>query len=340
MEQMEHTGFPSDETLASFLDGKLDPETRRRVMEHMTTCDECYATVIGGGGTTDTVLEIPGGHRSRILSIRWMSAIAAVMAIVVVGPVVMRQLDRPGLPTLAAAAPPQRRIEARLTEFPYQRMDVKRGGGSSGDDQTPLYLRPDYYRFDAAAARVKEEADKRQTPDALHALAVSQLVLGNYTGALTTFKSALRRQTGQADFFSAINKSTDAALLSDLSAAALQGAGAGDDAQLRLAALEAAQRAWRLHQTSEIAFNRALALEEMKDFPHAQTAWNDFLRLESDARWRDEAEIHLRNLRSKPSAGMWDQSKDHILRGEDITRNVARFPMQARMWTEDELLPD
>src|SRR5258706_16081748 len=47
---MEHTGFPSDETLAAFLDGRLDPDTRRRVVEHMTTCDECYSVVMGAGG--------------------------------------------------------------------------------------------------------------------------------------------------------------------------------------------------------------------------------------------------------------------------------------------------
>src|ERR1700719_3559751 len=46
---MEHAGFPSDETLAAFLDGRLDPETRRRVIEHMTTCDECYSVVASGG---------------------------------------------------------------------------------------------------------------------------------------------------------------------------------------------------------------------------------------------------------------------------------------------------
>ena len=46
---MEHTGFPSDETLAAFLDGRLDPETRRRVIEHMTTCDECYSVVAAAG---------------------------------------------------------------------------------------------------------------------------------------------------------------------------------------------------------------------------------------------------------------------------------------------------
>src|SRR5437763_14755509 len=43
---MEHSGFPSDETLAAFIDGRLDDVTRRRVVEHMTTCDECYAVCL------------------------------------------------------------------------------------------------------------------------------------------------------------------------------------------------------------------------------------------------------------------------------------------------------
>ena len=43
---MEHTGFPSDETLAAFIDGRLDAETRANVIAHMTTCSECYSVFL------------------------------------------------------------------------------------------------------------------------------------------------------------------------------------------------------------------------------------------------------------------------------------------------------
>ena len=46
-DRVDHAEFPSDETLAAFIDGRLDPEMRRRVVEHMATCPECYDVVLG-----------------------------------------------------------------------------------------------------------------------------------------------------------------------------------------------------------------------------------------------------------------------------------------------------
>jgi len=43
---MEHSGFPSDETLAAFIDGTLDPDERQRVLDHLVTCDECRNNVL------------------------------------------------------------------------------------------------------------------------------------------------------------------------------------------------------------------------------------------------------------------------------------------------------
>jgi CHAT domain-containing protein len=45
-ERMEHSGFPSDETLAAFIDGTLEPEERQRVLDHLITCDECRNNVL------------------------------------------------------------------------------------------------------------------------------------------------------------------------------------------------------------------------------------------------------------------------------------------------------
>src|SRR3954464_3949919 len=49
---MEHTGFPSDETLAAFIDGRLDAETRAKVIAHMVTCAECYAVFLSATETS------------------------------------------------------------------------------------------------------------------------------------------------------------------------------------------------------------------------------------------------------------------------------------------------
>src|SRR5213592_1840720 len=46
--QTEHSPFPTDETLAAYIDGRLDKETRKRVVEHMAECPECFDVVMGG----------------------------------------------------------------------------------------------------------------------------------------------------------------------------------------------------------------------------------------------------------------------------------------------------
>src|SRR2546423_7901113 len=46
--QTEHSPFPPDETLAAYIDGRLDEETRKRVVEHMAECPERLDVVMGG----------------------------------------------------------------------------------------------------------------------------------------------------------------------------------------------------------------------------------------------------------------------------------------------------
>src|SRR5258708_38366008 len=135
---MEHTGFPSDETLAAFLDGNLDPDTRRRVIEHMTSCEECYSVVAGGGAPPpvyqiESVISRPkagvGLRRSIYVGLTVAAGISGVALLI--GPVRDAISPKP-VPTpvqvLADAAPTERRIEGRLTGFRYApRERVSRG---------------------------------------------------------------------------------------------------------------------------------------------------------------------------------------------------------------------
>src|SRR5258708_26974879 len=81
---MEHTGFPSDETLAAFLDGNLDPDTRRRVIEHMTTCEECYSVVAVGTGIVEQSAEPASPKRSSPRRPGMARRLAAAAALAVV----------------------------------------------------------------------------------------------------------------------------------------------------------------------------------------------------------------------------------------------------------------
>src|SRR6185369_11818164 len=127
---MEHSGFPSDETLAAFIDGRLDDVTRRRVVEHMTTCDECYAVYLAAT-EMERASGSPPPRRRRFGGHLW-AATLAVSALVVLLVVEFTPLERyvGGRPSSveplvdASKEMPYRTIEGRLSGgFPWKPLD-------------------------------------------------------------------------------------------------------------------------------------------------------------------------------------------------------------------------
>src|SRR4029077_3416864 len=125
--QTEHSPFPPDETLAAYIDGRLDEETRKRVVEHMAECPECLdafsvATEWKRAGVLNPALS------SQWHSPRWFvpAAIAAGLAgTVFLTPVLWKVVSthRNGMADLIAAADklPYRPVEGRLSgEFSYK----------------------------------------------------------------------------------------------------------------------------------------------------------------------------------------------------------------------------
>src|SRR5229473_6775635 len=192
---MEHTGFP---------------------------CEECYSVVASGADGLLRSSSIP--RKRRPYWSQWRSIAAAAVIIVTLGIFATLSQRRPGLRTLANAAPPTRRVEARLTGFPYQPLESRTRGSD-----TALSERPDYWQFAEAAGRIRDAAERHPTRDTFHALGVARFVLGDSRGALVSFGEALRKETGDDQMLRAIDKAHDAALLSDLSAAALQASQVKDD---------------------------------------------------------------------------------------------------------------
>src|SRR5207248_11133377 len=108
---MEHTGFPSEETLAAFIDGRLEDETRRRVVEHMAGCTECYETFLGATEWGREANVVPFERRSRkravVASVFATFGIAAALVIVILGPIRQWRRERMsggGMASLAAVA--------------------------------------------------------------------------------------------------------------------------------------------------------------------------------------------------------------------------------------------
>src|SRR2546423_11082276 len=106
--QTEHSPFPTDETLAAYIDGQLDEETRKRVVEHMAECPECFDVVMGGR-------EVAGAEEPRGRVVNWprqaaisLAAAAVVAMAVFLTPIRERIWPRDDIRALAAVAPPKR----------------------------------------------------------------------------------------------------------------------------------------------------------------------------------------------------------------------------------------
>lgn len=286
---MQHSEFPSDETLSAFIDGRADDETRRRVVEHIASCPECYSIVVAATEMNRPAAEerVTPFRRRRLLPIGLVAAAAAV-AIIFFAPSIREGLwPKRGLDKLAEAAPSQRSIEGRLSGFPYRPLaPVTRGADDHG-----AAANPENWKLLRAAAEVQEAASKNPSVDNLHALGVSHLLLGNSEEAVNTLEEALRKATGQRDMPAAILKTTDAALLNDLSAA-LQKNGNPSEA------LDCARRAWSLSPTAESAWNRAVAAEALHLDAQARQAWDDYLRLDRSSPWAAEARSKMGTERS------------------------------------------
>src|SRR3954469_21413671 len=105
--QTEHSPFPSDETLAAYIDGRLDEETRRRVVEHMAECPVCLDLAISGNEprsiTADSLPPRSWSGRRQMPALPVAAAVAVLVSIF--GLYQYRLRSRaPGLAALVAAA--------------------------------------------------------------------------------------------------------------------------------------------------------------------------------------------------------------------------------------------
>lgn len=287
-EPMEHSAFPSDETLAAFIDGRLDEETRTRVVAHVADCEDCYGTVMASGTwqresephQASTVPLAPRRNRHLIA----LAAAAAIGGVLLYPPLVAQwhiaQLRR------AANEMPTRASDARLSlDLSFQEFRRFRGGASEDSQDLALL---------AAAAQV--QADSRRKGGERHSLGIALLVTGKRDAAAEALGEAVVAEAGVPDLGTAISRCTDVALLNDLSAANGAVTDFHVDETAGRIALVAAKRAWQLDPKSPItAWNRAVATErsEPKD---AAAAWRDYLAIDATSAWSVEAKNRLKFL--------------------------------------------
>src|ERR1043166_4479424 len=89
---------PTEETLALFAAGQLDPEARNAVLAHIATCNDCMSAVLAANAH---LAEESTGTGSNW----WIGAVAAAVIIAVVLAFPMLQRRNDPVRTLVAAAP-------------------------------------------------------------------------------------------------------------------------------------------------------------------------------------------------------------------------------------------
>ena len=293
-EVMKHVvgGCPDLETIAAYLDGRLSDRERARIPGHIAACEDCYF-VFSEAAQTRPVDALEGaagdqGWRAWFTApkVFWPSAAAvlatAAMALLFVGSgrLAPWRQGNAELQALVAAVGTDRPIEARLTGgFAYGAM---RGAVRSAESFS-LIVSPDVR---IAAAEVEKHALGRRAPQARRMLGLAYLVTADIGRAV----AALEDAAGQP--------SPDGQVLSDLSAAYIaRGIGSGQ-LQDFTKALAAADRAVKAQpRLAEAWFNRAFALERLSLVDEARAAWEEYLKIDDQSGWADEARQHLRGLR-------------------------------------------
>jgi CHAT domain-containing protein len=343
--QTEHSPFPTDETLAAYIDGRLDEETRKRVVEHMAECPECFDVVMGGREVLQTGLQHPPHftrfHGARVAAISTLAVAAVLATVFFVVPLRDFVLHRRnGLAALSAVSLKERPAESRLSNFPYapERIVTRGNKHTAVEDD-------DNWKLLEVATVVKDRSVREATPENLHALGVCHLLLGNYNEAVITLEKTIRQSTVSIDLSTAIRRSTDVPLLNDLAAAYLARGERLARTEDYASAILVVDHAWELSRTPEVAWNRAVAFERSQLTDDARLAWTEYLRLDASSRWATEARSKLERLNKPTISELWPSRYADLLKAakvgdmHTVQRTVTEFPEQVRAALEFDILP-
>ena len=269
------TEHPSDETLAAFVDRRLNASERRAVVEHFADCGECrtfmndLTDIRAMDDSAGTVVPFrkPGGWRVLAAAI----AIAAGVLIVFSGPLRSRFSGGSMQDVVDVTSSLERRPTAgRLSAaFPYRpaAIRMRSGGGQTTID-------------DVQRKAIENEVARLQgttSPDP-HKIGLLLLYLGD--------REAIK-------FLSEAAKTGDAAKI-DLAAALLE-RGTPADVQL---ALDLSQQS----NAPSALWNRALASARLGRNDEAIAAWTAYLSADPSSPWAAEAKLELEKIKASSAS--------------------------------------
>lgn len=266
------TVHPTDETLAAFIDDRLNTQQKRAVIEHLAACDECRTFVNDVSDTKamdeaeTNVVPMPKRDGWRVAA---ASLAVAAGLVVVFGPMIRNQLTGPSVETVVAAGEksPYRPSPGRLSiEVPYKRAKpVLRSGGGGEPPLVDSDVPGDVYD-------VLEKLEAANRPDP-HARGIAYLMELKPKEAIPYLREAAK---------------TNQAAVPDLAAALI--ASGGDEELTEAIKLSEGSR------TPTALWNRAMALHNLHQEERALRAWKDYLAVDPTSPWAVEAREKMRDL--------------------------------------------
>jgi CHAT domain-containing protein/Tfp pilus assembly protein PilF len=322
----ESTRCLDDEQLLGYLDGQLPDGPRAVVESHLVNCSACreslawYIRLLNPAMSAEEKAQLEqigleqlaerakALHREEVgrrlraqppvrrgIFVPWRLA-ASIVAFISVSVViwfffVRQSAVEQGLVALKQAYAQERPLEARLTGgFPYAPYETRRGAGDSTVNTTLL----SFAREKLTGAVLQEGS-----AEAHHALGLAYLAEHQYDEALEHLESAF------------VQDPDNPRLDCDMGTTYLQKGQRDESAADFARAIEHFTRAWEQDSTLlEALFNRALCYQKMFLFLRAEADWQQYLELDPNSPWADEARRHLDVIKQKQKAV--SQSQDEI----------------------------
>jgi CHAT domain-containing protein len=316
----EMSTCPDPETLAAFAEGNVNRAEIPLLLAHLEECRNCMRALQSASA------EQPAAAPRRGLLLAAAAAVVVVMALLAIP--VLRYARREPIARLAAVASADgRTVEPRLTGgfawAPYR--GPARLEQESGDSNR--------LKLAGMTGDLVEKADRAKSPESEHDAGVGLLLIERPLDSITRLRRAAESAPAEANNWI------------DLSAALYAAAVQLNRPSLYPQALDAAGRALRLApDASEALFNRALIIERLGLTEQARAAWQRYLQTDPSSSWAEEARQHLARLPVTTSESLFNHDRPLLEKAAEtgdtrrVAALVARYPQQARTWSEFEYL--
>lgn len=313
----------SPETLAAFAEGKLSRSEAARVVAHAEGCPRCMSAIESAHHIHEETAQ-----RRRWPYLAVAAALATALPLTI--PAVRTALfgSRSSMSRLVASAPRGERLsETRLSggfEYaPYR--GPARLDGAAADIERMKRI--------GLAGELADRANREPTAGREHDAGIALLLVERPLEAAERLRLAAAKDPKEARNWS------------DLAAALAAAAAQLDRSSLYPQALDAADRALRLApRFPEALFNRALIIEHLGLTSAARDAWHRYLETDPSSPWADEARKRMAKLDAATGESLFDRDRprlEHAAASGDVqavAELVARYPQQARTWSEFEYL--